>query len=119
MGTMATMHDADRQSDDLEWGAFSHDAPWTLDRAGIRWLPGIDELRAAARAEVPELTRSRRLPPGLRVGAVVVRLVGALGPWLWRRHRDAYAGPEDARTDVSRTQSTQPGHPVKFADSSF
>jgi ubiquinone biosynthesis protein len=99
---MPTTHDADRQSDDLEWGAFSHVAPWTLDRAGIRWLPGIDELRAAARAEVPELTRSRRFPPGLRVGAVVVRLVGALAPWLWRRHRDAYAGPEDARTDVSR-----------------
>jgi ubiquinone biosynthesis protein len=90
------------QSTDRAWGAFSEAAPWTLDRSTIRWLTGIDELRAAARAEVPHLTRSRRLPPGRRVGSVSGQLLRALGPWLWRRRRHAYGSPELSRADLSR-----------------
>ena len=90
------------QSTDREWGAFSEVAPWTLDRDAIRWSWRVDELRAAARAEVPRLTRSRRLPPGRRVGSVIARLARALGPWLWRRRRDSYTSTEAARADLSR-----------------
>ena len=45
-------------------GAFETDAPWVLDRDRITWLPGTDQLRAAARREVPVLTKPSRLPPG-------------------------------------------------------
>jgi ubiquinone biosynthesis protein len=87
---------------DRTWGAFSEAAPWVLDRDEIRWLGRVDELRSAARAEVPRLTRSRRLPPGLRVGTVVARLGAALGPWWWHRRRGAYRDAEEGRADVSR-----------------
>ena len=45
---------------DRAWGAFTESAPWVLDRADIRWLPVAADLRAAARAEVPVLTRGGR-----------------------------------------------------------
>ena len=94
---MPTSHDTDRA-----WGAFSEAAPWTIDRDAIRWLPRVDALRDAARADVPRLTRSRRIPPGARVGVVIGHLLRAVAPWLWRRRRHAYAGPELARADLSR-----------------
>lgn len=88
-------------SADREWGAFSEYAPWVLDRARIAWLTGVDELRTAARAEVPHLTRRRRLPPGVRVGTVSRHLVAAVGPWAWRRRRGRYADTAASRADLS------------------
>jgi ubiquinone biosynthesis protein len=86
---------------DRAWAAFSEAAPWVLDRDQIRWLPQTERLREAARAEVPDLTTPARLPPGVRVGAVVTTLGRALGPWWLRKRRDRYAGPEAARADLS------------------
>ena len=87
---------------DRVWGAFETDAPWVLDRDSIVWLPGVEQLRAAARREVPVLTKPARLPPGRRVVTVVARLAWAIGPWWWRRRRGKYAGPEVGRADISR-----------------
>ena len=88
--------------DDREWGAFSERGPWVLDKATIDWLPGIDDLRRRARAEVPVLTMRRRLPPGLRVLTVVGRLGRALLPWAWRKRRDRYVDAAAGRADVSK-----------------
>ena len=49
--------------DDCRWAAFTEDGPWSLERDAIRWLSLADGLRDAARAEVPALTRERRVPP--------------------------------------------------------
>ncbi len=34
---------------DCEWGAFTDEAPWVLERSDIRWLPLAERLRSAAR----------------------------------------------------------------------
>ena len=60
---------------DAEWGAFSDDGPWVLDRDDLLWYPVAGLLRQAAKAGVPALTRPTRIPPGLRVIAVAGRLV--------------------------------------------
>ena len=91
---------------DTDWAAFTDHGPWTLERDAIRWLPMAAKLRAAARAEVPELTRARLVPPGTRVSAVVRTLGGALGPWYVKRRRDKFASPEASRADVSKRLRT-------------
>jgi ubiquinone biosynthesis protein len=91
---------------DRSWGAFSEAAPWVLDRNDIRWLGRVDTLRRAAKADVPHLTRARRLPPGSRVGTVIAHLARAIGPWLWRRRRGRYEGPEVARAELSHRLRT-------------
>jgi ubiquinone biosynthesis protein len=90
-----------RVDDDRTWAAFSDDAPWVLERERIVWLAGIDHLYAVARAEVPRLTRPRRLPPGPRVVRVVGRLVRALGPWYVRKKRGRYATDAARVADLS------------------
>src|SRR5690242_17036624 len=72
--------------DDVAWGAFTDDGPWVLDRDAIAWCRrGADgssclaPLRAVTRAQVPELTRERRVPPGPRVVETAARLGWAVG----------------------------------------
>ncbi len=96
-----TMPD-DRIPDDREWGAFTEEAPWVLDRNAIRWLSPVDRLRTAAQAEVPRLTTPGRLPPGVRVGTVAIRLTAAIAPWVWRKKRGRYASAEVGRADLSK-----------------
>ncbi len=92
----------DSASDDLAWGAFTGNGPWSLDRSRIDWMPLVGDLREAARAEVPSLTTPRRLPPGSRVLTVAGRIGGAIVPWFARKKRGRYADPADSRADVSR-----------------
>jgi ubiquinone biosynthesis protein len=73
-----------------------------LDREDIRWLRLAETLRDAARAEVPELTRATRIPPGARVGTVVRRLGTAVVPWLVRKRRGGFTSPEEGRAEISR-----------------
>ena len=87
--------------DDCSWAAFTEDGPWTLHREQIRWYPLAEELRAAARAQVPEFTRERRVPPGHRVIKVVRVLGRAIGPWVWRKRRGRYGSPEASRAELS------------------
>jgi ubiquinone biosynthesis protein len=88
--------------DDRQWAAFTEEGPWSLDRDSIRWAPLAPQLRAAARAEVPELTRERKVPPGQRVFVVVRTLATAVLPWLWRKRRGRYATIEAGRSDISK-----------------
>ena len=87
--------------DDCSWAAFTEEGPWSLQRDEIRWMALAADLRAAAQAEVPGLTRHRRVPPGSRVVRVVSTLVAAIGPWLWNKRRKKYATPEAGRADIS------------------
>jgi ubiquinone biosynthesis protein len=86
---------------DVQWGAFTEQAPWEIDVDAITWLPVVDGLRRAAVERVPELTQPRRFPPGTRIGTVVARLTQALLPWLVRRKFGRYDSAEASRADLS------------------
>jgi len=86
---------------DRGWAAFTEQGPWSLVRNDIRWMPVAADLRAAAQAEVPLLTRARKVPPGRRVLAVVRTLAVAIVPWLVAKRRRRYATPEASRAEVS------------------
>src|ERR1700736_1895831 len=60
--------------DDLDIGAFSDNPPWQVDLDQLAWRHGMEELRRRTSAEVPDLLRRRRLPPGRRVVTVGVGL---------------------------------------------
>ena len=101
---MHAMDQSDQQlaPADRQWGAFTDDTPWVLQRDAIRWLPLADPLRRAARAEVPVLTKPLKVPPGARVVTVVNHLGRAVLPWLIRKKRGRFATPEASRADISR-----------------
>ena len=88
-------------AEDIDWGAFTDYGPWVLDQDELLWYPIAGLLRQAARADVPALTRPRRIPPGLRVITVAGRLIGAIGPWWLRKRFHRYATPEAGRSDIS------------------
>jgi ubiquinone biosynthesis protein len=75
-----------------------------IDPAQLQWRAGVDELRAATAAQVPQLVQDRRLPPLRRVGRVVVELVRALGGWylIERRRARRQDRPELSRAGLSR-----------------
>ena len=91
----------DARSTDLEWGNFSDSGPWVLDRDDITWLRVAPALREGSRREVPELIRSRRIPPVGRLIVVVARLGWALLPWWWSKRRRRFATPEESRAFLS------------------
>jgi ubiquinone biosynthesis protein len=72
---------------DLAIGAFSDHPPWLVEPAAMPWLTGVDDLRAATRAEVPVLIRPRRIPPGHRVLQTALTLVPAIGAWYLGERR--------------------------------
>ena len=74
-------------SADLEWGNFSESGPWVLDRDAIAWSRVAVVLRDGARREVPDLIRSRRIPPLGRLVVVGARLGWALLPWFVLKKR--------------------------------
>ncbi|HEX9683079.1 MAG TPA: AarF/UbiB family protein [Acidimicrobiales bacterium] len=84
---------------DLEHYAFTEDAPWVVDAADLSWSIGIDALRRRTQAQVPELTRVGRLPPGGRVLTVAWHLGRALVGW---RLRDRGKGQPASRAGLSR-----------------
>jgi ubiquinone biosynthesis protein len=85
---------------DLAFGAFSDRGPWVVDLDHLPWRAGTVALRDAARAEVPVLSRKRRMPP-LRRFLQAGSLVGsALVGWRLREYRKE-GGPE-SRAGLSR-----------------
>lgn len=72
---------------DTEFGAFTEIGPWNLDLEKITWLNDLDELRDGIRAQVPELTRKRLLPPGRRVVSILGRFSWAIGRWRFAKLR--------------------------------
>ena len=87
------------ESDDLILGAFSERGPWCLDPAQIRWRTGIDALRAASQARVPEWIRRRRLPPMGRFLRAATCVGGALSAWWLFERRQ---GGSMSRAGLSR-----------------
>ena len=66
---------------DLVLGAFSDHPPWLVRPEEMRWRIGLDRVRARTKAEVPDLTRSRLLPPAGRLLATVRQLGVPVGVW--------------------------------------
>ncbi len=89
---------------DLSVGAFSASPPWLVDPADLRWRAGVPALRSATAAQVPQLLRRRRLPPGRRVIRVGYELGRAVAAWyLIERRRARRPGrPEVSRSGLSR-----------------
>ncbi len=95
------MSSSDLRSGDRTWAAFSATPPWQLEESAITWLARVDALRAAARAELPQLTKPSTIPPGARVGTVVGRLTVAVVPWLVRKRAHRFADTAASRADIS------------------
>ena len=76
-----------RTISDLDVGAFTPDGPWVVDPPTMHWRQaqgsegGIDALRRDAATLAQTLVRPRRLPPGVRVVNVGLRLGSALVGW--------------------------------------
>lgn len=84
---------------DLAFGAFSERGPWQLDLERIAWRRGVDALRAASQAQVPDWIRRRRIPPLRRFARAATSVGGALaGWWLLDKRRS----PEASRAGLSR-----------------
>ena len=88
---------------DLSIGAFTADGPWTVEPETMGWrFPrgsegDIDALRAEAAALARRLVRPQRLPPGVRVVTVGLRLGSALVGWGLRDR-----GTPHSRSGLSR-----------------
>ena len=89
---------------DLSVGAFSAAPPWLVDPAKLRWRAGAPALRSATAAQVPQLLRRRRLPPGRRVVKVGFELGRAVAAWylIERRRARREGRPEGSRSGLSR-----------------
>jgi len=84
---------------DLAIGSFSNDAPWLVRPEEMPWRRSINAVRWVVRAQIPELTRPRRVPSGPRIVRVVRHLGVAVGLWaLGARRR----GASESRADISR-----------------
>ncbi|HTY16171.1 MAG TPA: AarF/UbiB family protein [Myxococcota bacterium] len=86
-------------ADDLSWGAFSEAGPWRVDPGQIPWRKGVDALRAAVQAEVPDWVRPRRFPPLGRFVSAGTAVGSALLGWRLREYR---RGGEASRAGLSR-----------------
>lgn len=82
---------------DTSWGAFSAVGPWSVDPDDLAWIANNADLRERVRAQVPDLIRPRRVPPGRRVATIFGRFGWAIGKWkLAKRLGGAGAGPSRA-----------------------
>jgi ubiquinone biosynthesis protein len=85
---------------DLALGAFTDVGPWIVDPDAMVWRRGLDRVRKATAAEVPSLTRRRKVPPGGRVITVGWRLGKAMAGWYFGERR---SGDEStSRAGLSR-----------------
>ena len=88
-------------SPDLALGSFSADGPWVVELDQLTWRRGLDGVRRASQAEVPQLTRPSRLPPGGRVLRTGWTLGLALGGWALHERR-THRGQPASRAGLSR-----------------
>jgi ubiquinone biosynthesis protein len=80
-------------------GAFSERGPWQVEFDLLAWRQGIDALRAASQAQVPDWIRRRRIPPIRRFARATASVGGALIGWtLVERRR----GGAESRAGLSR-----------------
>jgi ubiquinone biosynthesis protein len=78
-------------SPDLEIGGFTDEGPWVVDPDAMPWRAGVPQLRAQARARVPQWLAARHLPPLGRLARVVGQVGYALALWAVRERRRAGA----------------------------
>ena len=88
---------------DTDFGTFSDDPPWIVDPDDLPWSEGIDEVRANVRRSVPELVRSRKLPPIGRLLVTARHLGGAILMWrlVGRRRARKSGDPSASRADLA------------------
>jgi ubiquinone biosynthesis protein len=79
--------------------SFNEPAPWPLDLDHLAWRRGLGAVRQLARAQVPDLVRSRRLPPLRRLARTTLVLGLAVLPWVLTERR---RGGSSSRRDISR-----------------
>jgi len=84
---------------DAERFAFGGEGPWRIDLVELAWLEDLDRVRAATRAEVPELCRRRMLPPLRRFFKAAWLVGGAVVLWALKERRE---GGEASRAALSR-----------------
>ena len=84
---------------DLAVGTFSDHPPWLVEPASLRWRIGLDGVRARTRAEVPQLTRARRVPPLRRVVSAARHLGLPIASWALTDRR---RGRPTSRAGLSR-----------------
>jgi len=87
------------ESVDAERYAFSDEGPWKVDVLDLEWIDGLDRVRRASRAEVPDLCRRRLLPPVGRFLTAAWQIGGAVVVWALRERR---RGGEISRAGLSR-----------------
>ncbi len=86
MDSTVAEHEA---SADTDWGSFSDQGPWIIDRSDLPWRRSVAVERAVIARSLPELTRRRFLPPAARVGRTTRLLGWAVGRWyVGARRRD-------------------------------
>ncbi|MGH8979898.1 MAG: AarF/UbiB family protein, partial [Acidimicrobiales bacterium] len=71
---------SDGRPADLEWGAFSDDPPWVLERDRLVWRRDLATLRAATVSRTQCLARHRKVPP-LATVRVASSIVPAIARW--------------------------------------
>jgi ubiquinone biosynthesis protein len=72
---------------DLEYGSFSDHGPWIVEPDKMTWRGSVDRLRAAVRAQLPELTRARKIPPVGRLFLTVRDLGVPVAVWAVKERR--------------------------------
>jgi ubiquinone biosynthesis protein len=97
--TPSTADATDATASDTAFGAFSERGPWSLAVDRLEWRQGIDALRAASQAQVPEWIRRRRVPPVARFARAARSVGGALAGWWWFEKR---RGGAASRAGLSR-----------------
>ncbi len=95
----ATLAEAGAPPADLALGAFSEHAPWLVEPGKVKWMTGIEELRAETNRQVPDLIRRRYIPPGRRVFTIGKEIGKAVVGWYTS---DRQKGRQVSREGLSR-----------------
>jgi ubiquinone biosynthesis protein len=86
-------------SSDLAEFAFTENGPWVVVESEMTWRAGLDVVREATKAQVPELTTAGKVPPAPRL-IKTARILGlALATW---RIKEKPKGGEISRAGISR-----------------
>lgn len=99
---------SERAPRDLQFGSFSSDPPWIVDRDQLQWSGNLATIRSATLREVPELVKPRRYPPGFRVFRVAWHIGLAMLGWLLierRRSKRQLADGGDPETADTLSKS--------------
>ncbi len=84
---------------DLALGSFTEDAPWEVEPGAMPWRKTVPGLRRQIAADLPNLVRPGRVPPGMRVVRTTALLGRAVGLWAAGARRK---GGSASIADLSR-----------------